>query len=287
MTRTSLAAKRCLVHTDHRSPSLRAVCSALFLRRLAVPPFALLAMLLICAVGVAAQWPGLLPLQAKAAAGYLGVKLMDIDPEHAANLKLSETTGVEITNVMASSPADQAGIRPGDVILSYNGEKVLGAQQFTRLVSETPPGRRVRLVGWRSGTEKAFTITTGVRPTGYTTSDDVELTRMRIIDVPLPMMLWRNLVLGIESGQLNDQLAQALGVKQGILVWTVMPAYPAQHAGLRAGDVLTQFCGHAINSPRDLGIILQQLPNEQKPISVDLMRDHKPVSLRISLEAEQ
>lgn len=249
-------------------------------------PVALLAIFLIGSVGAAAQWSALLPLQTRAASGYLGVRLNDIDSDLAASLKLNEVMGVEVVNVMPGSPADQAGIRPGDVILSYNGEKVLGGQQFTRLVSETPPNRRVRLACWRGGAEKDMTITTGVRPTSPVSTEELEVNRMRIIDVPLPMMLWRNLVLGIESGELNDQLAQAFGVKQGILVWTVAPSYPAQHAGLRAGDVLTQFCGHPINSPRDIGIILQQLPNEQKPISIDLIRDHKPISVKVSLEGE-
>lgn len=258
------------------------------LTKWAVAPLALVAILLLGSVAAVGQWSTVLPMQTKSASGYLGVKLTDIDPDRAAVLKLNEVTGVEVANVMSGSPAEQAGIRQSDVILAYNGEKVLGVQQFTRLVSETPPGRRLRLVCWRNGAEKDVTITTGPRPTFQSSNGDMDLpTNMRILDVPLPMMLWRNLVLGIESGELNDQLAQSFGVKQGILIWTVTPSYPAQHAGLRAGDIVTQFCGHAINSPRELGIILQQLPNEQKPISVDVMRDHKPMSVKVSLVGER
>ena len=99
-------------------------------------------------------------------------------------------------------------------------------------------------------------------------------------------MLWRNLVLGIESESISDQMAESAGVKQGILVWNVADGSPAQRAGLKAGDVVTGFCGRSIHSPRDLGMTLQQLQIGQKPISVNLVRDHKPVSLTIPLDAD-
>ncbi len=253
----------------------------------------ILAMWVMPAVaGPPEQWPELVPMQVRPAGSYLGLRLADIDKERAKALKLSELSGVEIEAVEEGGPADQAGLRASDVILSYNGEKVLGVQQFKRLVMETPPERRVTLVCWRAGARKELSLTTGewhYNPSSETlsSSDELEFSRMRISDVPLPMMLWRNLVLGVESLQINDQLAQALGVKQGILIWTVTPAYPAQHAGLRAGDVLTGFCGHPIHSPRELGVILQQSTNGQKPASLELVRDHKTISISIPPDGDR
>jgi serine protease Do len=238
----------------------------------------------------AEQWPVLVALQARVAGGFLGLTPQEIEADRAKALKLSEAGGVEVATVEEGSPAEQAGIRVGDAILSYNGEKVLGTQQFRRLILETPPGRKVQLVCWRGGARKEISVTTGTRPVAREASgsqEDTEVDRLRISDIPFPMMLWRNLVLGIESEQLSDQLAQALGVKQGVLIWDVTPAYPAQHAGLRAGDVLTSFCGHSIHSPRELGVILQQLQNGQKPIAMELVRDHKPMSIWISLEGDR
>jgi S1-C subfamily serine protease len=62
---------------------------------------------------------------------------------------------------------------------------------------------------------------------------------------------------------------------------------PAQRAGLRAGDVITGFCKHPVQSPREIGIALEQLENGQKPISVIVVRDHKMISFVISLEGDQ
>jgi serine protease Do len=236
--------------------------------------------------------------QMRSSGSYLGLRLTDLDADRARELKLKEESGVEIVAVQEGAAAYQSGLRAGDVLLTYNGEKVLGVQQFVRLVSETPPDRRVAVSYWRGGSEKQVVVTTGA-PRTVPTYDFV--TAMRVTDVPSPMMLWRNVVLGFESASLGEQMEQALGVKQGILIWAVEDNSPAQHAGLRAGDVLTGFCGHSIRSPREVGFVLQQLQSAVKPVSnnsqpggsksgsmnVNVMRDHKAVALSISLDGDE
>jgi len=234
----------------------------------------------------AAAAPAQVVFQMRSAGSYLGLNPADIDAERAKALKLNDLSGVEITAVQEGAAADQAGIKPGDVLLSYNGEKLLGAQQLIRLVSETPPGRRVKVVCWRAGTLKQIWLTTGAQRSAQV--DDATLIyNVRVTDVPSPMLLWRNVLLGIESESINEQMAQAFGVKQGILIWTVEGGSAAQHAGLRAGDVLTDFCGHAIRSPREVGLVIQQLENGQKPMSVNVVRDHKALSMSISLGGDR
>jgi serine protease Do len=233
---------------------------------------------------VGAQWPVVVPLQVRSGSGYLGLRPVDIDADRAKALKLKEVSGVEVSAVQEGAAAYQAGIRPGDVILSYNGEKILGTQQLIRLVSETPAGRRVLLVYWRTGQQNKVWVTTSSRPEA---TEDLEvISTMRAMDVPTPIMLWRNVVLGIESESLSDQLAQALGVKQGILIWTVVGGSPAQHAGLQAGDVVTGVCGRTIHSPRDVGLALQQTQSERKSVSIDVTRAHKAMSISIPVDSE-
>ena len=86
-----------------------------------------------------------------AGGSYLGVNLAEIDGTRAKELKLKETTGVEITRVEEGSPAEKAGLKPNDVVLEYNGQRVEGMEQFGRLVRETPGGREVKLVISRNG----------------------------------------------------------------------------------------------------------------------------------------
>jgi serine protease Do len=230
---------------------------------------------------MSAQWPGLIPFQIRNSGSYLGLRLADLKADRVKMLKLGEISGVEIVGVLDGAAADLAGLRPGDVISSYNGEKVLGAQQFSRLVAETPVGRQVQVVCWRAGETKKLTVTTGSRDEDQVTES---IATIRVMDIPSTMMVWRNSILGFESELLSEQLAQAFGVKQGILIWTVTGGSPAQQAGLRAGDVVTGICGRIIHSPREVGLVLQQAQNSQKPISINVVRDHKPISVTIALD---
>src|SRR5579863_1105695 len=77
--------------------------------------------------------------------GYLGIGTQDVDAERAKALKLPEVRGAEIKNVIDDSPAAKAGFKEGDVVLEYNGQKVEGIEQLTRMVGETPPGRQVKV----------------------------------------------------------------------------------------------------------------------------------------------
>ena len=79
------------------------------------------------------------------------MNLAEIDADRARELKLKEPSGVEITRVEDGSPADKAGLKPDDVVLEYNGQRVEGMEQFGRLVRETPAGRDVKMLISRNG----------------------------------------------------------------------------------------------------------------------------------------
>ena len=99
---------------------------------------------------------------------YLGVGVAEVTPERAKALKLKEERGAEITSVEADSPAAKAGLKAHDVVLEYNGQRVEGIEQFTRMVRETPAERQVRLTISRDGATQALTATIGQRK-GYGT----------------------------------------------------------------------------------------------------------------------
>src|SRR5436305_4990780 len=83
--------------------------------------------------------------QLRGQTSYLGVALADVDADRLERLKLKDERGVEVISVEEGSPAWQAGIRTGDVLLAYNGETILGTHQLSRLVHETPENRKVKL----------------------------------------------------------------------------------------------------------------------------------------------
>src|SRR5208337_722283 len=94
---------------------------------------------------------------------YLGVSLAEIDANRAKELKLKEDYGVEITRVEEGSPAEKAGVKPGDVVLEYNGQRVEGMEQFGRMVRETPAGREVKLTISRDGAPQTLSAMLAAR----------------------------------------------------------------------------------------------------------------------------
>src|SRR5262245_53186237 len=166
-------------------------------------------------------------------ASYLGVGVAEIDAERAKALNLKEERGVEVKKVDEDSPAAKAGLREGDVVLEYNGQRVEGAEQFTRLVRETPAGRQSKLLISRGGATQTVTATIGERAGPVFFGDDSWFTMpkipdFRMPDMPRSTMSWQSATLGVESESLGPQLAEFFGVKEGVLVRSVTKGSAAE-----------------------------------------------------------
>jgi serine protease Do len=262
----------------------------------------LLAIGLMCLpLPLPAQFPTVQPLNSLegGSGSRLGVALHDIDADRAVVLKLGAVNGVEVKGVEPGSPAEQAGIKTGDVLLSYNNESIVGAQQLGRMVGETPVGRKVKIEYFRDGKVTTVTaITAAARQTSVLTLPEPPnfgRTFGGAIDLwqpgsfPTARFLWTNPRLGIESEGLDaheSQLAEFFGVKHGVLVRAVSKDSPAAKAGLRAGDVLTQIGDHAVADPKDIASFLRQEQHLTKPFSVEVTREHKPFTFKVNLAPE-
>ena len=173
---------------------------------------------------------------------YLGVNLAEIDANRAKELKLKEDYGVEISRVEENSPAEKAGVKTGDVVLEYNGQRVEGMEQFGRMVRETPPGREAKLTISRNGAVQTLTAVLGLRkfPFSGNFPPGFEVPEFHMPDIPQIFTTIRSPMLGVEAESLGTQLAVYFGVKEGVLVRSVLENTPAQKAGIKAGDVITE-----------------------------------------------
>jgi membrane-associated protease RseP (regulator of RpoE activity) len=173
---------------------------------------------------------------------FLGVAVTDIDPDRVSRLKLDEERGIEVTHVAENSPADKAGIQPGDVLLTYNGENILGSQQFVRLVQETPIGRKVKVQVWRNGKTHLLTAEIGSAPAkpfgipaNFANFPVPYPHYSGMMDIPMPILVWQNTLLGAQLEELDKPMAEYFGVKGGMLVRAIENGSPAFQGRLESG----------------------------------------------------
>jgi serine protease Do len=235
----------------------------------------------MCAVLGSAQAPRTMV----SGGSYIGVMMQEIDSERAKALKLHEEGGVEITVVESDSPADKGGLKVGDVVQKYNGQRVEGMQQFAHMIHETPAERDVKIEISRGGVAMFVTVRVAQRKVPHIELGDVPQMPGRldihIPDMPRGFMGLRSSVLGVEAEPIDGQLAQYFGVKDGVLVRSVLKGSAAEKAGIRAGDVIVRIDDVRVATPADISGRLRTVHG--KPVSVVLMRDHKELTISVAI----
>ncbi|MGH9646999.1 MAG: PDZ domain-containing protein [Bryobacteraceae bacterium] len=214
---------------------------------------------------------------------FLGVGIQEIDSNRAKELKLPEEAGVEVTRIAPDSPAEKAGIKTGDVVTQYNGQRVDGMDQFSRMVRETPAGREVKIGIVRNGAPQTVMAKIVARPviSGQLIPAPIQNPfELRFPDMPQSRMTWRSTILGIEAEALDGQLADYFGVKEGVLVRAVMPGGTADNAGIKAGDVIVRVDDAKVATPADISAHLRALHG--RPVSVIVVRDRKEINVMLS-----
>jgi serine protease Do len=242
------------------------------------------------------QAPGLL-FAPQASQSYLGVHLIEVSDERAGELGMNEPYGVEIMSVASGSPADRAGMRKGDVLIRYQGQRVAGQEQLVRLVRETPVGREVEIAVFRGGKEVSLTAEIGqlkaVAPNVFFNCGEepceIRIPNVRIrpfdFDMPKPRMVTQSRVLGVELEPLEGQLAEHFGVKAGVLVRSVDANTPASRAGLKAGDAIVEVAGRAVRDPGQIRDALR-FANTDKTIPLAVVRSRSRVALEMERRDE-
>jgi len=220
---------------------------------------------------------------------YIGVGLGEIDADRARQLKLKEEHGVELTHVEEDSPASKAGLKAGDVVLEYNGQRVEGMEQFARFVRETPPGRESKLTVSRDGNRQMVTVKIAQRKNAGAWSMNAPVAPVPPMppaapgEMPRPFMVWASPRMGIDAEGIEGQLGQYFGVKEGVLIRSVSKGSAAEKAGLKAGDVITKVDGSAVVSPSDVTRAIRSA-RTKKTFPVSVMREKREVNLNVTIE---
>ena len=160
--------------------------------------------------------------------GWLGVLIQHVTPELARQFQLDRPIGALVGEVDPAGPAAEAGMRPGDVIVEYDGKEITQMSMVPTLVAQTPVGQEVSVKVMRQGQEKELLVTIGKL------EEEVEP------EVPSSPQAEEKLGLGAQ--ELTDEVARSLGLDEpvGVLVSHVEPGSAAHRAGLRRGEVIVE-----------------------------------------------
>jgi len=170
--------------------------------------------------------------------GFLGVMPQEVDDRLREHFGLKRVGGALITEVIAGTPAEEAGIQPGDVIIRVAGEDIRELNHFRNRVAMLAPGKEVEMVLVREGKEKVVKVTLTQR------DDDNHRGRGK---TPEPQQL------GLRLEPLSGDIANRFGLKSeaGAVVIEVKVNSEADQAGLQIGDAILKINRFKINGPRD------------------------------------
>ena len=174
--------------------------------------------------------------------GWLGVTIQPMTTELAKSFGVAHADGVLVANVQEGSPAAKAGVKPGDIIVDFDGQKVGRTTDLSRLVAATPVGKDVRVTVLREG--KAVPLNAHIAR-----MDDKDTAAVADAGdrTGKPQ-------LGVSVEPVTPELAKQFGVGEarGVVVREVKDGSPAADAGIRAGDVITEINRKPIKGVEDL-----------------------------------
>ncbi len=177
--------------------------------------------------------------------GWLGVRIQTVTDEIAEGLSMSEAKGALVAGVTDNGPAKNAGIEPGDVILTFDGKAVVEMRKLPRLVAETRIGKDVAVEVWRKGKLVKLQVVLGELP-----EDDQ---RVASISPTAPKAATESLqALGLTLSALSDELRETYSLGEtvsGVVVTGVAEGSPAAEKGIRDGDVIVEVSQEEVRSP--------------------------------------
>ncbi len=209
----------------------------------------------------------------------IGAVVAEVEQTGAGGAKQAAPEGVVVREVRSGSPAADAGLRTGDVIVSFDGERVRSVRQFTRLVRETPPGRNVAVTVARDSARAELQVRP--RPPERQ-SFSFDALREPLVRV-LPFGAWQGpATLGVMVQEMTPELTRFFGATDGVLVTRVDAGSPADRAGIRVGDVITLVAGRSVNDGGDLA---RELRNADGEVGITVVRDKRPMTLTATLSS--
>jgi serine protease Do len=172
----------------------------------------------------------------KVSRGRIGVYIQEVNQELAESFGLRKPYGALVSSVEPGSPAEKAGIEPGDVILQFNGKDIVRSAELPPMVADLSPGSHVKLQIWRKGTMQELSMSLGEMKTAEVMTGSREDNTGK---------------LGLLVRPLTPNERKSGEIVEGLLVEHVMDG-PAARAGIQPGDVILSVNGEKAGSSEEL-----------------------------------
>ena len=172
--------------------------------------------------------------------GWLGVRVQDVTATLAMSLGLARNPAETalVTEVAEKSPAAEAGVKIGDIIVEFNGKPVPRSHEFPGVIADTPPGQKVTLKFFREKKEQLVSIRIGELTDDSDANQQVEA---------------KDAELGLRVQRITPEAARRLGLTsaKGVLVVEVQPGSPADQVGIEPADVIREVNQRAVNNVKE------------------------------------
>ena len=198
--------------------------------------------------------------------GRLGISIQNLDQSLAESFGMKKPAGALVSSVENGSPAEKAGVEPGDVILSFNGKELSSSAELPPLVADIQPGQSAKLQIWRKGASRNLDVKIGALKDdkAVASSDSKEASSGK---------------LGLAVRPLSPAERKQIDGRNGLLVQSAVGA--AARAGIRPGDVILSVSGEPVTTPDQLRA---QVSKASKRVALLVQRDDARLFVPVDLD---
>lgn len=188
--------------------------------------------------------------------GWLGVRIQDVTPDIAESFGLTKNEGALVATLNEGGPAEQAGLKVGDIILSFNGKTINAVRSLPRIVAETPIDAEVDVVFWRDGKEQKTKVKVGelekAEEQGMVPSLEGEMPGPADVEIAS---------VGLNLNTLTDEIRSGYNIPmdvQGVFIAGITPGSEAEAKGLLEGDVVVEINQQAVTEPQKVAEVIEK-----------------------------
>ena len=201
--------------------------------------------------------------------GWLGVVIQEVNKELAESFGLKKAAGALVAEVLENSPAQDAGLREGDIITKFGDKEIELSADLPHVVGTTKAGSKVPMQIVRNGIMKTLTVKVGDLP-----EDPGQIANKKPGDERVTR-------LGMTVADLSEQIESKSGISEGVIILQVERGDAAQ-AGLRRGDIITMLDGEQIVSAKMFEELVDGL-EAGKAVPVRIVRSGRPIFLPLKI----